>query len=693
MMTQADIGSSAGPPPGASLGSGRLARALKTAGPPLLFGLRLWASVCLALYVAFWLELDHAFWAGTSAAIVCQPHLGASLRKGWYRMIGTVIGGVAIVLLTACFPQDRVLFLVALALWGAACALLATLLRNFAAYAAALAGYTAAIIASDQLGATGGLNGQAFMLAMTRVSEICIGIVAAGVVLAATDLGAARRRLAGLFADIGAEISGRFMNTLVLAGPGLPDTRPVRRELVRRVVGLDPVIDEAIGESTELRYHSPQMQDAVDGLLAALAGWRTLASHLEALRDAQARLEADIVLRTLSLELQSKLALGEPTSRWIEDPIGLRKDCEEARQRLTALRTATPSLRLLADRTAEVLAGMASALDGAALLLAPHAQPRPRADGVRLRIPDWLPSFVNAGRAFAVIIAAALFWIITEWPSGAETMAFAAIAVILFAPRADQAYATTQGVTLGAGIGAVLAAVVAFALLPNFETFAALGIGLGLVLVPTGAGMTQSWQTATFTGLATWFVPLVGPANQMSYNTIQFYNSAVAIVAGIGVAALAFRLLPPLSPAFRTRRLMELSLRDFRRLATGEIASSIGDWQSRIYGRFSVLPDEARPLQRSELLAALSGGTEIIKLRSIASRLDLMPELDAALEAVARGNGAAAIARLADLDRVAASFPGASALQARAGILAVSEALARHAAYFDEGAPSEVLRD
>jgi uncharacterized membrane protein YccC len=47
--------------------------------------------VSLALYVAFWLELDESFWAGTSAAIVCQPHLGASLRKGWFRIIGTLV--------------------------------------------------------------------------------------------------------------------------------------------------------------------------------------------------------------------------------------------------------------------------------------------------------------------------------------------------------------------------------------------------------------------------------------------------------------------------------------------------------------------------------------------------------------------------------------------------------------------------
>src|SRR5437660_8815781 len=221
----------------------RVVGALRSVGPALLFGLRVWAAVSLALYVAFWLELDNAFWAGTTAAIVCQPHLGASLRKGWFRMIGTVIGAVAIVVLTACFPQDRAPFLVGLALWGAGCAFVATLLKNFAAYSAALAGYTAAIIASDQLGATGGPNGDAFMLAVTRASEICIGIVCAGVVLAGTDLGGARRRLATLFAAISAEISSGFTGTLATAGAEFESTQTVRRGLIRRVIALDPVID------------------------------------------------------------------------------------------------------------------------------------------------------------------------------------------------------------------------------------------------------------------------------------------------------------------------------------------------------------------------------------------------------------------------------------------------------------------
>jgi uncharacterized membrane protein YccC len=662
-----------------------LTDALRAAGPPLLFGLRLWASVCLALYVAFWLELDNAYWAGTTAAIVCQPHLGASLRKGWFRMIGTFVGAVAVVVLTACFPQDRGAFLVGLALWGAGCALVATLLRNFAAYSAALAGYTVAIIASDQLGATGGPNGQAFMLAVFRASEICIGIVCAGVVLAGTDLGGARRRLAAVFGAISAEISGRFTNTLALAGPNLPDTQPVRRELVRRVIALDPVIDEALGESSQLRYHSPVLQTAVDGLLAALAGWRTVASHLVRLSHDQARQEADAVLQAVPQELRSAPVQGEP-ARLIDDPVGLRQICEAAIRRLIALPATTPSLRLLSDQTAEVIAGISHALNGLALLVDDSARPVPRRGGVRVRVPDLLPSLVNAGRAFVTIGAAELFWIITAWPNGAQAITFAAVGVILFAPRADQAYATAIGFMAGTSLTAAFAAIIAFAVLPNSETFAAFSLAIGLVLVPAGAGMAQPWQTAMFTAMAANFVPMLGPSNPMSYDTEQFYNAALAIVAGVGAAAVSFRLMPPLSPAFRTRRLLELTLRDLHRLATGPIPRTPDDWEGRMYGRFSALPDAAQPLQRSQLLAALSVGTEIIQLRRIARRMDLGSDIDAALDAVASGDRRIATSCLARLDEALAARPGAAALRARASVLAMSEALTQHAAYFDAGA-------
>src|SRR5215471_19016750 len=668
------------------------ANAARAAGPPLLFGLRLWASVCLALYVAFWLELDNPYWAGTSAAIVCQPHLGASLRKGWFRMIGTLVGAVAIVLLTACFPQDRAAFMVGLALWGAACALFATVLRNFAAYAASLAGFTAAIIASDQLGATGGPNGDAFMLAITRVSEIWIGIVCAGIVLAGTDFGGARRRLAAVFAAVSAEIVDGFGSTLTQAGSTPSDPQqPVRRELMRKVIALDPVVDEAIGESSTLRYHSPVLQGAVEGLLAAIRAWRTVAVRLTRLPDRLAREQADAVLRNIPQQLRSAARLGGPAP-WVADPESMRGLCGAGARTLIAMPAGTPSLRLLTDQTARVMTGLMRALDALALLTG-KADPSDAGRRTRLHVADWWPAFVNAGRAFAAISAAEIFWIVTAWPNGAFAVTFTAIVVTLLAPRADQAYAVAFGFSVGVVLGAVGAAIIAFAVLPNLETFAGFAIGIGLYLIPLGALVAQPWQVAVFTGMTYNFVPLLAPANQMTYDTVQFYNAALSIIVGSAAGALSFRVLPPLSPAFRTRRLLALSLRDLRRLATDPAQWARADWEGRMHSRIAALPDAAEPLQRSQIMTALSVGSEIINLRRIAPQLGLAAELDAALADLAQGHSAAATARFAGLDRrlaaLAESGPQAFlALRTRAMVLLVSDALVQHGAYFDAGEPA-----
>jgi uncharacterized membrane protein YccC len=686
-MTEAGPPGQGSPVASSTIFTARLAKATRAAGPPLLFGLRLWVSVCLALYIAFWLELDDAYWAGTTAALVCQPQLGASLRKGWFRMVGTLVGAVAIVILTACFPQNRFAFLAGLAFWGAGCALAATILRNSLAVAAQLAGITAAIIASSQLGDFGGANGDAFMLAVIRCTEICIGIVSAGVVLAGTDFGRAQRRLAAVMADISTEVMRRFVRTLALAGPGLPETQPIRQELLRRVIALDSVIDETIGESAQLRYHSPVLQTAVNGLFDAITSWRVAAVHLAQLPHDQARQGAAAVLQAVPKGLLSAPEQEEP-ARWIDAPIGVDRACDAGVRALIALPAGTPSLRLLADQSAKVLAGISRALNGLALLVGASARPMPRRGGVLPCVPDRLPPLINASRAFIAVAVVEFFWILTAWPNGARAITFAAIGVILFAPRADQAYAGAMSFMVGIGLTAVFAAIIGFAILPNIETFAAFSLAIGLVLVPAGAGVAQPWQTPMFTAIAAFFCFLLTPTNPMSYDTQQFYNAASATVAGAGAAALSFRLLPSLSPMLRARRLLTLTLRDLRRLATGWIPRSADAWEGRVYSRLSELPDAAEPLQRSQLVAALSVGIEIISLRRICRRFDLGPHLDAALETMARGDSAMTIARLTRLDEALAARPRAAALRARSTILAMSEALTEHATYFDAEAPS-----
>jgi uncharacterized membrane protein YccC len=656
--------------------------------PALIFGLRLSASVCLALYIAFWLQLDGAYWAGTSAGIVCQPSLGASLRKGWFRMIGTVVGAAIIVVLTACFIQNRAAFLVALALWGAGCALVASLLRNFASYAAALAGYTAAIIASDELGATGGPGAQAFMLAVDRASAICIGIVCAGVVLALTDFGGARRRLALQVASLSAEIIGRFAGALAARDPERPDTQPVRRELIRRVIALDPAIDQAIGESSQLRYNSPLLQRAVDGLFGALAGWRAVANHVERLHDRQTQHEVGEVLKRFPLKLRAGLEYGD--SHWLANPLGMRRVCRQAVRALLSVPVRTPSLRLLIGQTALVLLGIAEALNGLALLVADPARPRPSQGRFRLYVADWAPALVSAGRTFVTLGAVELFWVLTGWPSGAAAITWAAVSVVLFGTKGDQGYRWALSFLAGCALATVCAAIISFAVLPQMQTFVGFTAALAIFLVPAGALSAQRWQTALFVAMAPNIVPLIAPINAPRYDTIQFYNSALALYAGEGIAVLSFLLVPPLSPAFRTRRLLTLTLRDLRRLAGGPVPQRCDDWERRVYARLSSLPDAAEPLERAHLLAALSAGTEVIRLHRIVRRLGLASGLEPALKALAQGHSGLATEELTRLDQDLATKPQAKralrlALRARGNLLALSEVIAQHALYFDAG--------
>lgn len=667
--------------------------ALSAAGPLLLFGLRLWASVCLALFVAFYLELENAYWAGTSAAIVCQPQLGASLRKGWFRLLGTLVGAVMIVVLTAFFPQDRLAFLGLLAVWGGVCAYFATQLRNFASYAAALAGYTAVIVASDTLGATGGSDGRVFMLAVTRASEISIGIISAGIVLAGTDLGRAPRQLAASIADLMARITGAFTGMLAHAGPNMPDTQPQRREFVRRAIALDPVVDQAIGESSQLRYHSPVLQTAIYGLFTAIDGWRTIAVRLASMPTEVARREADAVLATLSPKLRAVLASGT-TTQWLADPVSLREHCSDAMRALLALPASTPSLRLLADQTAKLLAGISGALDGLALLVDAAGRPLAGKRRFQLSVADSLPALLNAVRAFLAIGAVSLFWVATAWPSGTLAMTFVAIAVLLLSPRGDLAAAGAKAFAVGTAIAVPFVAIMKFAVLPNYETYLAFCIVLGLYLVPVGVGVAQTrWPGAAFVFMvmAFNFVPLLSPMNEMSYDTVQFYNSALAIFAGCATAALAFYLLPPLSPALRTRRLLAFALDDLRSTALATPPPAPDAWEQRMYGRVAAMPDAAEPVQRSQLIAALTVGNQVLQLRAIAHLLPIDVGLDAALAALAGGTSKTMIDRFADLDRHLAQLSGREAderlsLRARASILAITEAISQHAAFFDAGA-------
>ena len=163
-------------------------------------------------------------------------------------------------------------------------------------------------------------------------------------------------------------------------------------------------------------------------------------------------------------------------------------------------------------------------------------------------------------------------------------------------------------------------------LLPQQPTFLGFCGVLGLWLVPVGALAAQPWQQGFFFALQANFVPLLGPANPMTYDPVQFYNSAVALLSGIGFAMLGLRLLPPMSQTMRDRRLLALTLHDLRRLACGRSSLTVAAWDQRNFGRLSAMQGEADLLPAAQLAAGLSLGGEIIRLRRIADRFGLATE-------------------------------------------------------------------
>ena len=659
----------------------QIAERLRAVTPALLFGLRMWASVCLALWVAFALELSEPSWAATTAALVCQPVLGASLRKSMFRLIGTVIGAVAIVVLAALCRQDRVAFLVGLTFWCAASGFVATLLRNFAAYAAALAGYTAAIIAIDVLGPVGSTNGIVFIFAIDRALEICIGIVSAGVVLALTDLGHSRRKLATEFADLSGAILDGFTEFFANASSGLSQFRTLRRDLLRRVIALDPMIDAAIGEASDLRYRSAGLQRAVSGLMETISAWRKVAFALARHSDASTQQEANAVH-----DLLPRARLSPNAIESTEEPAALRGACCSAVRSLTHFEAGTPIQRLLADNAATAMLGMARAFNGLTGVIDPRDIIRVKRRA-RLRVADWMPAFVNAVRVLFAVGTISLFWIVSAWPNGVAAITFCAVIVILLPPSGDAAASAAVLFLQGSVLSAVLSAIVVFAILPKVVTFPTLCLTLGLVLVPMGFLNARGWKPMLTFAAAVNFLPMLNITNDMTYDGSGFWNGAIAILAGIAFGVVAMLIIPPLSPAIRTQRLLSLMLRDFRRLMRRASPGRPGDWENRGVTRLLAMPDKAEAQERSELAAIVAVGKEVVRLRHVAPRFVPNAMVDAVLAPLAEGRSGEAIARLDDIDRRVAALPRARSrvvLSLRSSIMVISGQLSEFAPYFDQ---------
>ena len=652
-------------------GERSLKRALTSAAPALLHGLRLTTAVCLALYIAFWLHLDNAHWAGTSAAIVAQPALGASLRKGRFRAIGTIAGGILIVLLTAAFPQDHAGFLLSLTLWAALCGILTAILRNFAGYAAALAGYTAVLVFAGSIEDPQNV----FMIAVWRVTEISIGIFSTVIVHSLTDFGDARIRLQRALSEVGAALAAGIVRTLQTDKEDLA-LRTSRRALIKRVSALDATIDEAMGEPSHLRHCRHQLEAVLESLFVALSAWRGAANHLTTMPPGR----RDELVQSLL----PSIAPVVDRACW-SNPQAIRECCE-AGEGLLAQRPASDlSARVLRDGLLRILHAFRTVANGLLLVSMPGVQWSVRGS-TRAHVADPLPGMLDALRILLAVAAAELFWIVTSWPHGPTMIIFTAVGVILFARQADAAYSSALEFALGCAFAAILAAVLLLAILPSVHGgFFALSLALALFLLPLGALSAGSWHKTLFVAAVTNLIPIVAIENKTNYGAAGLFNVAVAVVAGTAVPVMFFRLLPPLPPQRRIERLLMLTLRDLRALLGGRRRFSHDAWLDLTSRRLAAMPEQATLEEEAELLAALSVGEACIGLLAASDALEVRATVDRALAWLAVGNAAQAhedLVRFATAHSSRPSGLGERGTEAAAQATLIADALRRHGPFF-----------
>jgi uncharacterized membrane protein YccC len=256
-------------------------RPLTFAGFPLAswaFAFRVWIAIVVALYVAFWLQLEAASSAAVCVGILAFPTRGQALEKAGFRFFATVIGVAVSILLVGAFSQTRDLLLLAFAAWVGLCVYAAYVSDGNRAYAAVLSGYTVAIVAIQEIDAPQHL----FETGFARGAAITMGIAVIAVV---NDLLAAPDRHVGL-ADELVSLRGRVRDFAQTVARGEPADTVSTVGLLREIAALRSEMLSLVTESASGSNRSAAARSAAVALVAEVHAARVLASGLAAVDSA-----------------------------------------------------------------------------------------------------------------------------------------------------------------------------------------------------------------------------------------------------------------------------------------------------------------------------------------------------------------------------------------------------------------------
>ena len=590
-------------------GTGRMAEPTRFAGFPLstwLFGLRTWIAMVMALYVAFWLQLEGASSAATCVAILSLPTRGQAAQKAIYRFLGTAVGVIASLVIAGLFNEIRDLFLLAVAAWLALCVFAAGQLDGNRAYAAVLSGYTVAIVAVANIDAPQ----NTFASGINRGAAIMIGILAVAIV---NDVFAAPNVLPGLIRRI-EEAQGKvraFARAALRRGDADPGEAAA---LLKEITALHPEITTLAGESISGRARAAGAGAAVAALVREVSAARAVSSALAGLGT-----DAQRSRREIEATLDGRGHGGPPAlHQWLAEPTLAD---EPGRRRLVAA-CASFVLRDQDDRATDGIAIMRS---GHGVLGGPRLPPfKSRRNAIR-----------DALRVFVAVVLSSSFFVLAGWPTSSTALVqFCALAGISATNPNPRGFAT--GALAAMPLAIAVVGVTEFLVLDGVDAFPLLAIAIAPPVFAACLMMRARKPRLNGIGfvLLVYFPVILSPSNPQSYDPQAFLFSGTLAIASVVALFLCLSTLFPTTDRRRrtwilrsSREELEDALRG-RRQRYGPPAAAYRD-ADRI-GQLQALEDASSEARGADLSRVMG----YADLAAVARRFDAAGR-DRALRAAA----------------------------------------------------------
>ncbi|MGC4014107.1 MAG: FUSC family protein [Luteolibacter sp.] len=633
----------------------------------MAFATRAVAASVLALGAVLALGYKEIAWAPITVWVLALPRRSMVLTKSLYRVLGTLIGaGMAFLMLP--LEGQPLLFMLLMSAWVALCAGTANLFRNYQAYVAQLAGFTAPIVAVLVYGHVGSIQ----EIAKERVICVLLGIAASAIV---TLLFSKRVQPRDVEVEARALASQGVAWSAKVLEKTTPEPLAYNHGLLIQIADLNSFCENAAVESSAIRQRLGAVRRLVSAVLALVSSTRAI-ERLNAPADLERRGKAVRLLRAAA-ELIGKDDI--PSGQAIAFRHLMPADDDLPEDPTTAVETAWKRDRL--EEIADGLDRIATELD--VIRMGPKTR-HPAPPLVFHR--DWTKAFSTGWRTLLACLITGGLWIGLDWHGGAIAFIFTALATSIFG---NHPLPTAGMRRFSTGVSAAAVTFILWKALP----FSAAGFGttLGVVVALTFLGaiaLANNVQpgmdyNANVSQL------MLGPSAAAT-GALAALISGLDLLAGLGIAYAAFAWAPD-REARRGARLAASILGDTRRLAQGRWQPHRHKWEATLYDRLyqSGLASAGSKVCGDGLRHCLLGldmGLEILRLRGLLGADSLSPGERPIVQDALRLLGAdipegqplpsAELQQLADqLARAGSGEPTPSRYQAIGAMLAISRCL------------------